>query len=116
MTASASFIEFLKEQMAGLGPVTAKRMFGGCGLYRGGLIFALVIDDTLYFKADEQSRAEFAAEGLEPFRYSTKSGTKTVTSYWRAPERCLDDGGEMTRWGQSALDAAARAKPKLTKR
>lgn len=115
MTTSAQFIGFLKEQMAGFGEVTSKRMFGGAGLYRDGLIFALIVEDTLYLKADEQSRGQFEAEGLGPFTYGTKLGERTITSYWRCPERCLDDADEMTRWCRAAHGAARRAaaaKPK----
>lgn len=115
MAASAEFIAFLKEQMAGFGPVTSRRMFGGAGLYRDGTIFALVVDDTLYLKIDAGSRADFEAEALGPFTYDTKLGERTITSYWRCPERCLDDPAEMTLWCAKAWGAAKRAgaaKPK----
>ena len=115
MAASAEFIAFLREQMADFGPVTSRRMFGGAGLYRDGTIFALVVDDTLYLKADGEIRAGFEAEGLQPFTYDTKLGERTITSYWRSPERCLDDPDEMTLWCRKAWGAALRAgaaKPK----
>lgn len=118
MKGSASgFVEFLQEQMAGFGPVTARRMFGGSGLYRDGLIFALVAEDTLYLKADAQSKAAFEAEGLEPFTFATKNGGNTLTSYWRAPERCLEDIDEMAEWCGRAYDVALKAAgTKLTRR
>ena len=109
MAASAEFIGFLKEQMAGFGAVTARRMFSGAGLYRDGVIFALIVQDTLYLKADAESRPGFEAEGLGPFTYDTKHGERTIPSYWRCPERCLDDPGEMTTWCRTAWDAALRA-------
>ena len=56
MSVSASFKEFLIEQMAGFGPVTIRAMFGGAGVYHDGLMFALVDDDALYFKVDETSQ------------------------------------------------------------
>ena len=109
MAASAEFIAFLKEQMAGFGAVTSRRMFSGAGIYRDGVIFALIVQDTLYLKADAESRADFEAEGLGPFTYDTKLGERTITSYWRCPERCLDDPGEMTLWCRKAWGAALRA-------
>jgi DNA transformation protein len=36
------------EQMADFGFVTARRMFGGAGIYRDGMMFALIADDVLY--------------------------------------------------------------------
>ena len=115
MTATAEFIEFLKEQMAEFAPITSRRMFGGAGLYCDGLIFALVVDDALYLKADVETRPDFEAEGLGPFTYDTKLGERSIGSYWRCPERCLDDRDEMTLWCRKAYGAALRAgtaKPK----
>lgn len=116
MAVSAEFGEFLKEQMAGLGPVALRRMFGGAGVFLDGLMFALVVDDVLYLKADEPGRAAFEAEGLAPFSYATKNGEHTLTSYWRAPERCLDDPDDMTLWCRRAYDAALKVNRKAPKK
>ena len=109
MSVSANFQEFLIDQMAGFGPVTIRAMFGGAGIYRDGLMFALVDDEVLYFKVDETSRAEFEAENLLPFVYSVKGGKKIDTSYFRAPERCLEDVDEMARWCRVAFGVALKA-------
>ena len=109
MSVSASFKEFLIEQMAGFGPVTVRAMFGGAGIYRDGLMFALVGDEVLYFKVDETSRAAFEAENLLPFVYSMKGGKKIDMSYFRAPERCLDDPDEMAQWCRVAYGVALKA-------
>jgi DNA transformation protein and related proteins len=116
MTVSAEFADFLKEQMTGLGTVGLRRMFGGMGVFRDGLMFALVDDDVLYLKVDEPGRAAFEAEGLTPFTYATKNGAHTLTSYWRAPERCLDDADEMTAWGRRAVEVALKAAKPLKKK
>ena len=112
MSAGRQFAEFIVEQMADFGPTAARPMFGGVGLYRDGVMFALIFDDTLYLKADDTTRAEFEAEGLAPFTYSGKKGRNTIMSYWRAPERCLDDPGEMAEWCRKAHGAALRAAAK----
>jgi DNA transformation protein len=110
MAASREFIEFVSEQMAGFGPVSVRRMFGGAGVYRDGLIFALIVSDVLYLKTDEEARAPFEAEGLGPFTYSTKKGEHKLTSYWRAPSRCFDDPDEMALWCRRAYDVALKVK------
>ena len=107
--ADSGFISFLIEQMEGFGPVSARRMFGGSGLFREGLMFGLVAGDTLYLKADATSRALFEAEGVEPFTYGRQGRDAVVMSYWRAPEACLEDPDEMARWCRIAFDAALRA-------
>jgi DNA transformation protein len=104
-----AFIQFLREQMEGFAAVSVRRMFGGAGFFHEGLMFALVTDDTLYFKTDEASRARFETEGLPPFSYATKAGRHTLTSYWRAPERCLDDPDVMALWCRKAFEAALKA-------
>ncbi len=89
-------------------------MFGGHGLYVDGVIVAIVIDDIVYFKTDEENRGEFAALSLEPFVYVTKQGERTLTSYHRAPDEALESPDAMGEWLRSALGAALRkaaAKP-----
>jgi len=83
MSASAEFAEFWKDQLAGFGPITIRKMFGGVGIYHDGLMFALVVDDTLYLKADTVTHWEFESEGLAPFTYDVKDGKNVVTSYPR---------------------------------
>lgn len=110
MATSAGYLDFIKEQLADFGPVSVRRMFGGAGIFRDGLMFALIVDDTLYLKADATSQGDFEALGLSPFTYGKKDGKRTVMAYWRAPETCLDDRDEMTDWARKAFGAALRAR------
>jgi len=117
MSASEGFVELLKDTMRGLGPVSVRRMFGGAGIYADGVMFGLIADDTLYLKADEKTKRDFEVEGLGPFVY--EGGGRTIAmSYWRIPERLLDDPDEMAAWARTALGVAQRAtaaKPKRFK-
>lgn len=108
----SALVEHLLETLEPLGGVSHRRMFGGGGLFRDGLMFALIADDMLYLKADPTTQSAFEAEGLTPFVYGTKDGRRTIMSYWRAPERLLDDGDEMVVWCRIAIDAARRAAAK----
>ncbi len=116
MSVSASFKEFLIEQMAGFGPVTIRAMFGGAGVIRNGLMFALIDDEVLYLKADDTTKAAFVAENLSQFTYTSRGGKLMEMAYWRIPERCLDDSDEMAHWCRLAygvaLKAAAKKEPK----
>lgn len=109
MSLNPEFAEFLKDQLAEFGPVTIRKMFGGAGVYRDGLMFALIADEVVYLKADEVSRPDFEAEGLGPFVYDAKGGKNVIMSYLRAPERCMDDPAEMAEWARKAHAAALRA-------
>lgn len=103
----SDFIPFVQELLEGWGPVSARRMFGSHGLYHEGLMFAIVIDQRLYLKADEVNRPEFEALGLTPFTYAMK-GKNVALSYWATPDEMFDAPGDAQQWAKSAWEAALR--------
>ena len=114
MRKKGEFIEYLLEQMQDVGPVNARAMFGGHGIYHDDIMFALVADDVLYLKTDEVNRPEFEARNLPPFLYPRKDRVIRM-SYNEAPGEVLDDPDEMTYWARSAIEASRRAARKKTK-
>ena len=110
MAVSEELVEHVREQLAGLGPVAIRGMFGGAGVYCRGVMFALLAGDLLYFKADDQNRPDFEAAGLGPFMYEAKGGRKVSLGYYEAPSDVFDDADEMVKWARKALDAALRAR------
>ena len=112
MVASDSFAEFLREELAPLGRVTMRRMFGKTGVFCDGLMFAMVTNDTLYFRVDDDNREIFKeAASAPPLNYE-KQGRTIDLSFWRAPERLLDEPDELVRWARVALAAAGRVAAK----
>jgi DNA transformation protein and related proteins len=109
MAVSESLVALLREQLEPLGHITLKRMFSGAGVYCDGVIFALILRDTLHFKVDDSNRAAYAAEGMTPFTYRTRGKTVEMGAYWRVPERLLDEPEEMLTWARGALAAGRRA-------
>lgn len=105
----SDFADFVVDVFADWAPVRARTMFGGHGLYRDALMFALVADDVLYLKADEASADAFDALGLPPFEYE-KGGRTTRMSYRRAPDTLFDDPEEARRWAELAWQAALRGR------
>ena len=101
------FADFVREQMADFEPVAIRGMFGGHGVFRDGLMFALIIDDALYFKADGETREKFEARGLEPFRYIQRGNTVSF-NYFAAPEEVFDSTDAMVEWAKLAWGAALR--------
>lgn len=102
------FADHVLDLMQTVGPVTARAMFGGHGLFLDGLMFALIVDSTLYLKVDDGNRADFTERGLECFTY-VRQGKTVGLSYHQAPEEALEDAGVMNRWANSAYGAALRA-------
>ncbi|WP_396431262.1 TfoX/Sxy family protein [Limnohabitans sp.] len=103
----SDFIPFVQELLEDWAPVSARRMFGGHGLYHEGLMFAIVMDQWLYLKAEEVNRPEFEALGLTPFTYAMK-GKDVALSYWAAPDAIFDASEDAVQWAQSAWAAALR--------
>ncbi|RIK55748.1 MAG: transcriptional regulator [Chloroflexi bacterium] len=109
------FVEYLLELLQPVPGVTARRMFGGYGIFRDGLMFGLVADDVLYLKVDDQSVGDFADHGLEPFVY-VKEGKPMPMSYYQAPGEALDNPDDMVEWAEKAYAAALRAQAARPKR
>jgi DNA transformation protein len=87
MPVSADYKTFIQDLLSGFGPVSIRHMFSGAGVYADGVMFAILVDDTLYLKADEISAQAFADEGKGPFTYRSKSRAPVAMSYWEVPER-----------------------------
>lgn len=111
----SEFVEYLKEVFREFGPVSARRMFGGHGIFFDGLMIGLVADDRLYLKVDAQSAPKFTERNLPQFQYA--KGDKLVgMSYYLAPDEALEEPPEMRQWAQLAYDAALRSRKRNVKR
>jgi DNA transformation protein and related proteins len=110
MAVTAEFIEYLGDLFAVMPDTGIKRMFGGVGIFRHGLMYALAMSDgRIALKADEENVAAFRAEGCEEWTYEMRGGPQKSMNYWYMPERLADDPDEMRQWALAAFDAAMRA-------
>lgn len=103
------FVSFVIDQMGNGRPLRVRRMFGGYGLYRDNLMFAIIIQEKLYLKTDEVNREQFEKTGLQPFTYESK-GKRVTIRYYEAPPDVFDDSEAMQAWADSAFAAALRAR------
>lgn len=109
MPLSPGFTEYALELLAGVGRIEAKRMFGGAGIYRNGVMFALLDDDALYVRVDDKLQADLKAQGSVPWVYSMKrDGAVRDMGYWRMPETAADDPDEAVAIGKRAYAAAVK--------
>jgi DNA transformation protein len=104
-----AFVTHVLDQLDAVGPVSARAMFGGFGLYLRGVMFALILDETLYFKTDAANRSLFEKAGMGPFVYENK-GRKVAMSYHEAPPDALEDAEALAELARGAYAAAQRAK------
>jgi DNA transformation protein len=107
MSVSPGYLEYVLEQLAGLGSVSARRMFGGVGLYSGESFFGLIDDDVLFLRADDVNRPEFVARGMPPFQ-PFKDKPEFSMSYYQAPADVLEDAEELVRWARASVAVATR--------
>jgi DNA transformation protein and related proteins len=112
MTASASFAAFVCEQLAPLGRITLRRMFGKHGVFCDGVMLGMVTDNMLYLRVDEQNREAFKEAASSPPLNYAKGGSTIDLSFWRAPERLFDEPDELVEWARVALAAARRVAAK----
>lgn len=104
---SPDFIAHLQDLFALFGPVSARSMFGGYGLYHDGRIIGVVIEDALYLKTDAETRSRFEAAGSAPFVYTGQKNPITL-SYWSLPAEAMDSPQAMRPWAELAYAAALR--------
>lgn len=108
MVASSAFADFLRDQLAPLGPITLRRMFGKTGVFCDGAMLGMVRDNTLYFRVDDDNRDAFSEAAASPPLNYAKGGELIDLAFWRAPERLFDEPEELLAWARLALQAARR--------
>ncbi len=106
MPCSRSFVDHALDLLSSLGPVQARRLFGGYGIYARGVMFGLLDDDELFLKTDGQSRERFASAGCRVWTYAGRD----ETSYYRPPDEAHEDPESMGPWARLGLEAALRKK------
>ena len=108
MTTSADFLAYVLDQLAALGGVSSRRMFGGVGLYCDEFFFGLIADDVLYLRVDDSNRADYTARGAQQFRpYADRPHLSM--SYYEAPVEVLEDAAELVIWARGSVAVAMKA-------
>jgi DNA transformation protein len=111
-TPDDGFAEFVREQLAPLGRITMRRMFGKAGVFCDGVMLGMVTDNTLYFRVDELNRETFKEAASSPPLNYRKKGETIDLAFWRVPERLMDEPDELLEWARAALAAARRVAAK----
>jgi DNA transformation protein and related proteins len=119
--------DFIVDQLRDWAPVTARRLFGGWGVYRGPVMFGLISRDTVYFRVDDRNRPDYQAAATKPFLHTARkragatAGPKPFTfempngktiemAYYEVPADILEDVEALPEWAAKAEAAAIRAK------
>lgn len=103
----------IRDLFAGLGSVAVRRMFGGKGIYFGGVIIAVELRGELMLKGDEAMASDLEAAGCRRWTYVGKRhGKEVAMPYWTVPETALDDPNEMAVWARRSYEAGLMAERK----
>ena len=109
MRRRSDFVEFVTEQMAFVAGLRVRAMFGGYGVYCGNRMFAIIVGDRLYFKANDATCGEFETRGLSPFTYVAR-GKLVTLQYFEAPPEVFEEPDVMRKWVQMAYTATDTTK------
>lgn len=113
MARESEFAAFVRDLLApfaeGAETVRIRGMFGGFGIFLDDTMFALIADDELYLKVDDETVAAFEAAGSVAFTYSRADKTFQM-SYYSAPDGALEDSEALYPWAERAIGAAKRAR------
>lgn len=115
MAVQEQYLAYLLEQLEGLGRVATRRMFGGVGLYSGGLFFGLIDDDTLFFKTNESNYAEYQARGMPRFMPPANRPLGPM-GYHQVPADIIEDGESLVVWARKAVAVALASEARKAKR
>lgn len=115
MPVSAAFRDYVVDLFAPFGEVKVRLMFGGAGVYFKDQMFALIADERIYLKANDETREAFEAEGSKPFMFENKHGEILAMSYLEVPPRLLDDAEELATWARRAYGVAIAGRAKKRK-
>lgn len=105
MAVQAQYLDYVLEQLAALGQVSTRRMFGGVGLYSRELFFGLIDDDTLFFKTDESNAAEYQARNMPRFMPPANRPVSPM-GYHQVPADIIEDGELLVAWARKAVTVA----------
>ena len=109
MAIKDDYLNYVTDQLSEFGEFEIKRMFGGVGLFKEGLMFGMFGGDTFRLKVDSSNQADFEAKGMKPF-YSEKK--KKGMPYWEVPIDVLEDKSELADWAAKSYQAALNSKKK----
>lgn len=112
----SALIDSYLDLLQPLGEITARRMFGGHGFYKDGVMFALEAFNRLFIKADDENRDRFLEAECEPFTYKSKDGREMMMSYFEPPESAFTNAQKMKPWARLGVEASQRAPKKKTKK
>jgi DNA transformation protein len=113
---SADFNAYVLEQLNDISDIQSRPFFGGTGLTRLGVQFAMLMGNTVYFVVDDTTRVLYEAEGSDCFSYNTTKKTVNVRKYYSVPAHILEEPDAVVSWARQSIQIALQAGTKNKKK
>ncbi len=109
------YLLYIMDKLQPHGPINARAMFGGYGIYYNDIMFACIVENQLYFRIDEETQKNFEHYGSKPFIYNGMKKPVRMP-YFTLPEEILENSNELPQWIETSyLTALKHKKPKRKK-
>ena len=112
MRVKSSLASYVAEQLAPLGRISSRAIFGGVGVFIDERLLGIVMGEKLYLHTDKSNLDDYVARGMQQFKPYPNAFDLT-TDHHEVPQEVINDAEQLKLWGERALCAAvesARAK------
>jgi len=115
MKSENQYVLYMMDKLQPHGPIRARAMFGGYGVYYLETMLGVIVENELYFRIDEATKKEFEKYDSKPFTYQMKDKLVTLP-YLTVPEEILENSDQLPLWIERAYQTALKhKKPKKKK-
>lgn len=108
MAVSPDFLDYVLDQLSSWEGVSVKRMFGGAALYREGLAFGMVAQNTVYLEVDDTNNNKYIQEGSSPLKPFKSQAT--VLSFYNVPPEIFENSDKFIEWAKESLSIQKKKK------
>jgi DNA transformation protein len=108
MRVKSSLASYVAEQLAPLGRISSRAIFGGVGVFIDERLLGIVIAEKLYLHTDKSNLDDYVARGMPQFKPYPNAFDLT-TDHHEVPQEVVNDPEQLKTWGERALNAAVEA-------
>lgn len=108
MRNKSSLASYVAEQLAFLGPISQRSIFGEIGIFMEDRLLGIVAGEWLYLHTGPSNRDDYVSRGCPQFKPYPNAFDLT-TDHHRVPQEVVGDAEELRRWAERALQASIEA-------
>jgi DNA transformation protein len=86
--------------------IQSRKMFGGIGIFSEKIMFALIYNNTLYFRSTGEIANSYSLKTSQ-FQHPSR---KSKMPYWKVPKEVINNKSKLSSWGKKAFQIAKSLK------